>query len=313
MLRLLACFRVVLLSVLTWAVLGSPEQAVAAAATAPLNSWTELDPAARPPELGAASMAYAASVDRVIAFGGDSSGAVVNQTWSYDLNGNTWTRIQSRNAPSPRSSATMVYVPSIDRVILFGGGGGNTPLNDLWAYDPKAKAWTQLHPKGVPPVARYFHSAVYVSSTDKVMIYGGAGEGMQLEDIWEYDPHANSWTPYTHMATFPSPRMGQAMAYAASIDRVIVFGGNDGENDLNDTWAFDPKKGAWKELHPAGDSPPGRFRPAMAYSQASGEVILFGGEQLSNNDGLRFNDTWRYDPKANRWTKIGHLGRAFGA
>ncbi len=58
---------------------------------------------------------------------------------------------------------------------------------------------------------------------------------------------------------------------------------------LNDTWEYDGEK--WYEIRPS-QSPPPRYLHAMAYDEARGVIVLFGGADADNN---ALNDTWEYD------------------
>ena len=43
----------------------------------------------------------------------------------------------------------MAYDPVTHRLIMFGGLSDTAAsLDDTWAYDPAANAWTELHPNG---------------------------------------------------------------------------------------------------------------------------------------------------------------------
>jgi N-acetylneuraminic acid mutarotase len=55
------------------------------------NAWTKLEPEQSPGVLSRFAMAYSPVVDRVILFGGEVNFMTVGQTWSYDLNTNSWT------------------------------------------------------------------------------------------------------------------------------------------------------------------------------------------------------------------------------
>src|SRR6516162_8063081 len=58
---------------------------------------------------------------------------------------------------------------------------------------------------------------------------------------------------------------------------------------------------------PAGPVPPARAYATMAYDQANGKVILFGG--FAGPQGL-LADAWAYDLAANKWSPLatGRLG-----
>ena len=87
------------------------------------NTWTSMDPLDKPRARVYHSMAYDFQSDRVILFGGSDfiQGAVLNDTWAYDLESNTWTYMATR--PPGRFEHAMAYDSASDRVILFGGEG----------------------------------------------------------------------------------------------------------------------------------------------------------------------------------------------
>lgn len=68
------------------------------------NTWNLMSPAISPPPHHFAAMVYHPNADRVILFGGydikDST--VLNDTWAYDYNKNTWMNLNPSTVPSPR-------------------------------------------------------------------------------------------------------------------------------------------------------------------------------------------------------------------
>jgi hypothetical protein len=96
-------------------------------------------------------------------------------------------------------------------------------------------------------------------------------------------------------ATFPSARRGLAMTYDEASQKVILFGGYNG-NYLNDTWAFDGK--AWTKIKNTA-APPRRSNGQMAYDVVTKRVVLFGGYNGSNWLG----DTWLFDGVGLTWTQ----------
>ncbi len=216
------------------------------------NKWTDLDPVgAVPSARWCQSMVYDPSTGQVIMFGGSDESGCLNDTWAYDPTANKWTDLDPVGAvPSARWQQAMVYDPRSGRVIMYGGEAGTGALlNDTWAYDPTANAWTDLEPLEAPSAGRRSHSMVYDSSTKRVIVFGGWGDrddvlaGM-LNDTWAYDPAANAWTDLDPPGALPPRRKGQAMIYAASSGRVIMFGGDYDNGQywtcINDTWAYNP-------------------------------------------------------------------------
>lgn len=95
------------------------------------NSWTNMDPGARPPARSLHAMVYDSGSDRVILFGGLGAAGLVNDTWAYDFNTNTWANLVPSARPPARMRPAMAYHSGYDRVILFGGLDDSFgPLND---------------------------------------------------------------------------------------------------------------------------------------------------------------------------------------
>ena len=78
------------------------------------------------------------------------------------------------------------------------------------------------------------------------------------------------WTRIPTIARFT-----HAMAYDASRQRVVMFGGKGSSSSpLSDTWEWDGK--VWTQIKPT-TSPTGRLGHAMTYDASRQRVVLFGG------------------------------------
>lgn len=156
------------------------------------------------------------------------------------------------------------------------------------------------------PSARDSFSMVYVPIGGKrggnVIVFGGNSTDGLMNDTWAYDPVADLWTELKPSGALPPPRWGQCTAYDPSEGQMIVFGGWNGSEYLNDTWTYDLAANAWTEQEPAGTLPTGRVGYGMAFDIGLGRAIMFGGW---NQDGSRcFGDTWSYDPSTNTWIEL---------
>jgi len=192
----------------------------------------------------------------------------------------------------------MAYDSARNRVVLFGGHGGNSGggyLSDTWELD--GKNWTQIKPTTSPPY-RYSHAMTYDAARQRVVLFGGYTHlvPFDLSDTWEWD--GKNWTQ-AKPTTSPPARHSSAMVYDSARQRVVLFGGYDSVNTgpgiLGDTWEWDGKN--WTQIKPT-TSPPARGALAMAYDAARQRVVLFGG-----GDGRGYlTDTWEWDGK--NWTQI---------
>ena len=112
----------------------------------------------------------------------------------------------------------------------------------------------------------------------------------------------------------PDPRMGSVMAYDASHNVDILFGGLSGSwKFLNDTWAWDGTK--WTQLHPHHSPPPRSFASfssgplpgtsgdpgdnSNSVTRMDDDLVLFGGV---SSTGAFLNDTWIWN--GNDWKEV---------
>ena len=202
----------------------------------------------------------------------------------------TWTRQAPATRPLARYGAAMAYDAATGNVVLFGG---NRTFGGTWTWD--GTTWTRQHPATHPPDL-WEPSMVYDAGTGNVVLYGSQGRGGGPGDTWVWN--GTTWTQQ-HPATGPPVQGNAAMAYDAGAGDVVLFGGCCGSGDsvLGDTWTWNGT--TWTQQHPA-TSPPAREYAVMAYDAATGDVVLFGGNN-SNTSTHALGGTWTWDGAT--WTR----------
>jgi len=115
------------------------------------NIWTQhKSPSAPQPELTYPGMVYRSASDQMIIFGGGEIIApfdceVTRQTWSYDFNTNTWTRLAPAATPPSMGKHAMAYCDCADRIVIFSGEVdrlySNHIVGETWIYDPGTNKW----------------------------------------------------------------------------------------------------------------------------------------------------------------------------
>jgi FlgD Ig-like domain/Galactose oxidase, central domain len=245
--------------------------------------WTKLTPAAPLPQ---ARWKHAAIFDplrnRLIIFGGSWDGAARNDVWALQLGTNpTWSRVfPSGSAPYPRYFPSAVYDPVGDRMLIFGGfaGGGGPYFNDVWALNlAGSPSWEELQPSDARPRARAQHAAIYDATRGRMIIFGGTN-GTRRNDVWSLDLDSTaSWVPLVAEGSPPTARVGHTAVHDVGRNRMVVFGGYDGD-ERSDVWGLTlaalPK---WNELSPAGAPPTSRLDHAAVYDSDSQRMVAFGG------------------------------------
>jgi len=253
----------------------------------------------RPPSRGGATAIYDPARNRIVIFGGNSSVDYFNDTWALSLDAPShWTRLAPLgDPPGARSGHTAVYDPVRDRMIVHGGFQYHfsyVSYGDTWALslaDPPT--WTPLAAGPGGPGS----SLIYDPVADRLLAFGGGGNS-----IYRYPPTNNTWalplgvagdwTQLTPAGTLPPVRGGHTAVYDAGRRRMLVFAGSDaGEQSLADTWELSLKDGlSWRQLSPAGGSPPARAKHAAIYDLNGDRMVVFGG--TGGPYGFGRNDTW---------------------
>jgi N-acetylneuraminic acid mutarotase len=223
----------------------------------------------------------------------------LNETWAYDYNTNTWTRLT--DGPKGHLGARLAYDAESDRIILFGGFN---PLgrvyDDTWAYDFNSDTWTEMKPSTSPP-GRNYQAMAYDDKADRVLMYGGSDfDGPHLS-LWAYDFNTNTWQERFPSEPHPSGREYPVMVYDASRTDAHLrrdFSGIAG----SEIWSYDYNTNTWTMFEPS-NGPGYRSRHAMVYSPATDRLILFGG-QVEHTLFKYSNETWTYDLNTNIWTNM---------
>jgi len=97
--------------------------------------WFNMNPSISPPGIQQHTMVYDSDNKVVVLFGGGGENGLLNNTWIYDVGTNTWTEIQSTNAPPKRALHAMSYDSLNKRSIIFSGTNGDNYYTDTWALE----------------------------------------------------------------------------------------------------------------------------------------------------------------------------------
>jgi N-acetylneuraminic acid mutarotase len=152
------------------------------------NNWTQLTPSNSPPSPRDGHTAiYVSTLNSMFIFGGYPTNAILlNDLWSYDISSNSWNQLTPSNSPSPRAYHSTIYVSTLNSMFIFGGDNDGVPVNDqFWSYDISSNSWIQLNASN-PPSPRFWSSAIYVSTLNSMLIFGGANNSASFNDLWNY-------------------------------------------------------------------------------------------------------------------------------
>ena len=171
----------------------------------------------------------------------------------------------------------------------------------LFLIPPKTFAlqWQTLTVTGQVPTNGLGHSAVFDSSSDEMIVYGGYDASqVPISEVWVLANVSGSAGPasWAKLALSGGPaRSEHSAVYDAANKRMIVFGGFDETTArTNQVWVLSNADGTagtptWTRVAIVGPEPPPRRNAYANYGPISNRLIIFGGEDDSRS---KLNDVW---------------------
>jgi RHS repeat-associated protein len=266
------------------------------------TKWTPQSPTNGPSARDGAAMAYDAVTKTVVLFGGATSTSTeTNDTWTWD--GTNWTQAHPATSPPSVDDASMTYDPIHQQIVLVVAPNEATTDFETWTWD--GTNWTE-HTQSGGPSARTTPGLAFDPALNGVVMFGGftdtGSSATDLKDTWLWN--GTSWSQLT-TSSAPPPRNAAAMAYDATTQSIVLFGGLELAPTFQmygDTWTFDGHN--WTQHHPAA-SPALRAQAGFVFDNTTGQPTLFGGATFdsSNNPTNVYGDTWTWDGLT--WNGVG--------
>lgn len=97
--------------------------------------------------------------------------------------------------------------------------------------------------------------------------------------------------------TSPEPSAGHRMVYDTKIDRIVLFGGDDGSHASQPIWLYDFNSNTWEQINYQG-GPKILWDHGFVYDDKADRFILYGGSNAGSDE------TWVYDLNVNTWAKM---------
>ncbi|XP_007887551.2 kelch domain-containing protein 4 [Callorhinchus milii] len=277
-----------------------------------------------------ASLSPCPEKDELILFGGEYFNGqktfLYNELYLYNIKKNSWTKLESPNAPPPRCAHQAVMVPQAGGQLWVFGGEFASPdgeqfyhYKDLWVLHLVSKKWEHIKVTGGPS-ARSGHRMV--SRKREILVFGGFHESAKdfvyYNDVYSFNLDLLTWSKLAASGMGPSARSGCQMAVTPD-GNIVIYGGyskqrvkKDVEKGTVHTDMFllknEGKEGqdkwTWVRMNASGVKP----TPRSGFSLTIGpnnRTVLFGGvydeEEEEDLQGEFFNDIYFYDMVKNRW------------
>jgi hypothetical protein len=200
------------------------------------------------------------------------------------------------------------YDPDTRAFYFYAGGR-------TFRYDPAARRWTDPAPKSDPQTELggilLWSSMCYDRHNKRFVLFGGGNVQSPRGDpgTWTYSPSDNVWTRLNPDRQ-PPPRANSRLVYDPVAKKVVLFGGDQLDQLLADTWTFDVVTGQWQQRQPSR-SPAPRGGHALLWLPKARKVLLLGGYEYTSAVGYVERlykplalEAWTYDTAADRWDLI---------
>jgi hypothetical protein len=221
----------------------------------------------------------------------------MSDTWTFD--GSTWAN-RLVDGPAARGGHAMVGVAAVgggsDAALLFGGSQSDAE-SDSWLWQDGG--WVEVCDGTSAcegPPARVAHAMAYDPTRGVVILFGGSDGTQALNDTWQWD--TERWIKLcTKDCSPPSARFDHALTYDSARQRIVLYGGTDGLNELDDLWSFDGER--WSRDPVVGPGPGGRAGHMLGYDSVHNLTVLYGGVHA----GEVTSDVWAYTTDGETWVR----------
>jgi N-acetylneuraminic acid mutarotase len=159
-----------------------------------------------------------------------------------------------------------------------------------------------LHAADIPA-----HGSILLGAPGDARLSGYQSLGLSNVECNGCDGFSGTWTKKLQFRGAPSARLGQSVVWTGS--EMIVWGGYNGSNEVNDGYRYNPSTDTWGQIAAS----PLAIRSKHTAVWTGSEMIVWGGK----NGNTYYSDGARYNPATNTWatmsTASGPLGRAYHA
>lgn len=206
------------------------------------------------------------------------------------------------------ASTNYTYLPDSGLFLFYVDGR-------TFSYDPVKRVWKDLAPasdpqNSTPLKSRMFWGSIcYDAARKQVVLFGGGNTDTERGDpgTWIYSPSTNEWKQL-ELKSQPPPRANSRLVYEPLSKKIILFGGDQLDQTIADTWVFDGDK--WTQKKPPL-SPSPRAGHALLWLPKAKKVLLLGGYSVNSTTEYSSHpyrapqlEAWTYDEAGDTWQFI---------
>jgi len=221
------------------------------------QTWTQLqttplnDDADNLPYCINGAMAYDSKENRLIYFGGSYwdqklGNVYLDDTYILDLETNVWEKADIRGMKPPGNFACSAIYNSVENTfVVHGGQTAEWISGEFWQLDLERLRWDYV-PTASPviPKGRVNASMHYDPLGNRLFLFGGFDGSTFMREIEIFDFDDKVWSTVEILkGDKPEPRRGAASAlFVPDVSEdstnpyLLIFGGENDGNMLNDTW-----------------------------------------------------------------------------
>lgn len=188
-------------------------------------------------------------------------------------------------------------------------------------YDPIRRVWTDLQPAKNPESALggtlLWSSICYHAGEQKFVLFGGGNVPTERGDpgTWTYHPATNEWSQLD-IANQPPQRANSQLAYDAVHQKIVLFGGDQLDQLLADTWVLDLAAKSWTQVS-TPRSPTPRAGHAFVWLPTAKKILLLGGYTYTSATGYVERlyrplplEGWIFDLATRQWQLLASFDAA---
>jgi N-acetylneuraminic acid mutarotase len=242
-----------------------------------MNTWLKLGDFPGEPRQGAVAFAIDGKGYMGLGYNGHIK---LKDFWEFDPTTKSWTQ-KADFLGTARYGAVGFALGTKGYV---GTGYDNNDTKDFYQYDPATDQWSQIASIGGDK--RQYGVAFTINS--KAYVCTGVDNGINLVDMWEFDPSTGKWTEknkLTYNTSWTITRSG-GTGFALGSKGYVCLGYNSGVR--KDCWEYDPTLDTWTNKT---DFEGSARQNACCYVLNNRAFIMCG-----QSSSYFFDDVWELKP-----------------